>query len=117
RKDDPISATNSLEEDVWVAQVASIKESCKRAKVINPSWGGNEDVKSYGAMIEVNASYNLDFCVVGEWRAIYTGIVAYRGTNPIGSEVVWIGVDHVFPCLEGKLFEVELEKDSLRPFE
>ncbi|KAK2982697.1 hypothetical protein RJ640_014497 [Escallonia rubra] len=62
-------------------------------------------------MIEVNASYNLDFCVVGEWRAIYTGIVAYRGTNPIGSEVVWIGVDHVFPCLEGKLLNRKVEQE------
>lgn len=35
--------------------------------------------------------------------AVYAGVVAYRGSDPVGSEVTWVGVDYLLPGLEGKI--------------
>lgn len=49
----------------------------------------------------------MDFGVIRKCSAVYTTVVAHIRTNPVGSEVVGIGVNYSFPGLEGNISSLE----------
>lgn len=59
-------------------------------------WEGTGDV----AVVEVDASDNGEVRVVGRRCTEDTGVAADVGAYPVRGEVLWVGCDLVFPCLE-----------------
>lgn len=68
-------------------------EVCEAAKIFRQ---GPRDV----SMVQVNARNNRNIRVIRCRCAVDAAVIADMGPFPVGCEVLWVGQDNMFPCLE-----------------